>query len=128
MKIKRIGINSMGLSLIFFGLIMIISQFSQLGAFDLLIKLWPLILIFIGLEVIYINYRYGNSEDYSIKLDFWSVLIIMFILFTNIFLYGLMEIGLIDIIKKEIDHRNRSYDIGLNMEKTKYINWELIDS
>ncbi len=106
MKAKRVGTISMALVLIFFGIMLLMSQFMFISAIELFIKLWPAILIIIGLEVLY--YIYKNGEEIKIKYDVFSIFIVILILLTNIAIYGLMETGVMDLIKlnvqREIEH------------------------
>ncbi|OLS03468.1 LiaI-LiaF-like domain-containing protein [Tissierella creatinophila] len=107
MKTKRVGTLSMAFVLIFFGVILLISQVSKVSGVELFIKFWPVILIIIGLEVLY--YVYINGDDIKIKYDVFSIFIVIFILLINIGIYGLMEIGVIDLIKLEVQREIDNY-------------------
>lgn len=103
MKTRRVGVISMAIVLIGFGLLLFIAQFSQISAVELAIKFWPMILILIGLEILYFVYtNKKDEEDIIIKYDIFSMFIVMIILIVNIGLYGLMETGILDYIKLKV--------------------------
>ncbi len=101
MRNKRVGTISMGIVLIFFGILILISQINNLSAVDMFIKFWPGILILLGVEILY--YVYSNkSEETKIKYDGFSIFIVTTILIINMFIYGLMETGVMDLIKLKV--------------------------
>lgn len=108
MKTKRVGTISMALVLILFGVILLVSQVSKVSGVELFIRFWPAILIIIGLEVLY--YVYKNGEDVKIKYDVFSIFIVIFILLVNIGIYGLMETGVIDLIKLSVQREIEYYE------------------
>lgn len=105
---KSVGTISMGLVLIFFGVIMLIAQFSKISAVELFIKFWPFILILLGLEILFYSYKSG-TEAIKIKYDVFSIFIVTAILIVNMGLYGLMETGIMDLIKLKVDQEIEYY-------------------
>lgn len=103
MKNKRVGTISMGIVLIFFGVLMFVSQVSGFSAVEIFIKFWPGILIILGLEILYYVYT-NKSEETRIKYDGFSIFIVSIVLILNIFVYGLMETGIMDLIKLKVSH------------------------
>lgn len=101
MKNKRVGTISMGIVLIFFGILMFVSQVSSFSAVEIFIKFWPGILIILGLEILYYVYT-NKSEETRIKYDGFSIFIVSIVLILNIFVYGLMETGIMDLIKLKV--------------------------
>ncbi len=101
MKNKRVGTISMGIVLIFFGVLMFVSQVSGFSAVEIFIKFWPGILIILGLEILYYVYT-NKSEETRIKYDGFSIFIVSIVLILNIFVYGLMETGIMDLIKLKV--------------------------
>lgn len=101
MKNKRVGTISMGIVLIFFGVLMFVSQVSSFSAVEIFIKFWPGILIILGLEILYYVYT-NKSEETRIKYDGFSIFIVSIVLILNIFVYGLMETGIMDLIKLKV--------------------------
>ncbi|MFY9213348.1 MAG: LiaF transmembrane domain-containing protein [Tissierellaceae bacterium] len=121
MKTKRVGSISMALVLIAFGVVLLISQFSTLSAVELSVKLWPGILILLGLEILYCSYRrQKDKEDLIIKYDVFSIFIVTVILFVNVCLYGLMETGVLDLIKLRVSEETLRYEMQLQDEYKWY--------
>lgn len=87
MKQWRIGTLSMGVSLIFMGIVLLMSQFQGLKSFDYFMIWWPMIFILIGLEIIgYIYWQArrsanegGAGTDRVVKYDIFSIIFIGFI-------------------------------------------------
>lgn len=115
-KIKRVGTISMGIVLMAFGLVLFIGQFSQISALELSIKLWPAILILLGGELLYCGYRrQKDKDDVIIKYDVFSIFIVTTILVVNMAIYGLMETGIMDLIKLKV-----SQEIQYNQQYNRY--------
>lgn len=114
MRNKRVGTISMAIVLIGFGVLLFLAQINQLSAVELAMKLWPIVLILLGGEILWFSYK-GKNEDGDIKIryDIFSVFIVMIILFANISIYGLLEFGLMDSLKSEITSTTFNYDLPL---------------
>ena len=97
MKIKRVGTITLAIALIALGVLIFMSQINDTCTLDLALKLWPLVLIVLGLEILW--FRFMSKEDIAIKYDIFSIFLVFTILFTNLGLYALLEIGIIDKIK-----------------------------
>lgn len=109
MKNKRVGTISMGIVLIFFGVLIFVSQVNGSSAVEMFVKFWPGILILIGGEILY--YVYSNKgEETKIKYDIFSIFIVTTILMVNIFIYGLMETGIMDLIKLKVSEEIRYHE------------------
>jgi hypothetical protein len=72
MKKWRVGTLSMGLSLVLLGIILFLSQWSGLQAFDAFISWWPMIFVLLGLEII-VYLALGRKEDSRISYDILSL-------------------------------------------------------
>ncbi|WFA08744.1 hypothetical protein [Tissierella sp. Yu-01] len=101
MKTYRVGTITMAIILIALGTIIFISQISGVLAIDMIMKLWPLMLILLGLEILYFRYK-SKDDEVVIKYDVFSIFLVMFILFTNLVLYTLSEIGMIERLREYI--------------------------
>jgi hypothetical protein len=101
MKIKRVGTLTFGASLISLGILIFISQISDIYTLDLALKLWPLVLILLGVEILWYRFM-TKDDDVVIKYDILSIFLVFTILFTNLALYAMLEIGIIDKIKASI--------------------------
>ncbi len=75
MKIRRVGTLTMGLSLICAGVMFAIHLFIPgILTYYYIFRLWPLILILLGAEVLIANVR--NRED-KILYDGWAIFIMV---------------------------------------------------
>lgn len=118
MKIKRVGTISMGIVLIAFGVILFLSQVNKFSALNMVLKVWPVILILVGLEVLW--YRYASKDEgIVIKYDLFSIFIIFVILFVNIGIFTISESGLI--------HKLQSMFVSSNYDMDKAVNEYTID-
>lgn len=62
MKIKRVGSITCGLTFLAFGILFLLHSLFQMISLDLIFKLWPFILISMGVEMIISNIRSRNEE------------------------------------------------------------------
>ncbi len=97
MSKRRVGTISMAIVLIAFGILIFVAQINKVSAVQLVIKFWPAILFLLGGEILWFSYRY-KDEDAIIRYDIFSIFIVFTIVFINIILYGLIEVGIIDKI------------------------------
>lgn len=97
MKNKRVGTISMAIVLIALGVLIFMSQINKVSTLDIALKLWPAILILLGLEILY--YRFIYKEETIIKYDILSIFIVFAILITNLGLFAITEIGVLSKIK-----------------------------
>ncbi len=115
LKTKRVGTISMAIILIGFGVVIFVAQFSMLSAIEITIKLWPLILILIGTEILYyVCIQKKSTENIIIKYDLFSIFIVTIILVVNIGLYGLMETGVLDYFKLVVNNETLRYERNMN--------------
>lgn len=70
-KVRRVGTLTMGLSLIAAGVLLIASFFLPLDGIFFVLRFSPLILIFLGIEMLIANFK----KDVKIKYDFLSVIV-----------------------------------------------------
>lgn len=101
MKSRRVGTVSMGIVLIMFGLLLLLSRISAISAVELFIYFWPLIIIILGIEILYYVYK-NKDEQKIIRYDILSIFIVAIILIFNMAIYGLIETGVIDLIKYKV--------------------------
>ncbi|MDD2494812.1 MAG: hypothetical protein PHE29_06420 [Tissierellia bacterium] len=108
----------MAIVLIGFGILLLIAQFSKSSAVELAVKLWPGILILIGVEILYfVNERKNGSEDIIIKYDVFSIFIVTIIVIVNIGIYGLMETGILDYFKLVVSNETIRYERNIENYK-----------
>lgn len=73
MKIRRIGTITLGISLVAFGCLFLLRLFGLAISYEFILKLWPVIFIFLGCEILYFHFR---SRDAVFKYDFGSFFIL----------------------------------------------------
>lgn len=99
MRKWRVGTLSMGLTLIGFGVILFLSQWQGLGAFDSFIRWWPVVLVLLGLEIIV--YVYGSrKENEVIRYDWMSVLFVGVLMVGCLGFTMLTSLGLTNEVRK----------------------------
>lgn len=110
MKNKRVGTITMAVVLIVLGFLIFMSQINKSSTLNIALKLWPAILILLGMEILY--YRFIHKEDVIIKYDLFSIFMVFVILMTNLGLFAMAEAGVLSEIQV--------------MASTEYYNTELV--
>ncbi len=72
MKTKRVGMITMGVSLVLAGALLIYHVFQPNLDILLILKLTPIILVFLGLEILYYSFTYKEEK---LKYDFLSMFV-----------------------------------------------------
>ncbi|MDF2961291.1 MAG: lipoprotein [Paenibacillus sp.] len=72
MKKWRVGTLSMGISLVLLGVVLFISQWKGLQAFDTFITWWPVIFILLGLEIV-LYLSFSKKENSILSYDIMSL-------------------------------------------------------
>ena len=89
MKRWRVGSFSMGIILVALGVIMLVSLLTRIDILNIIITLWPVIMICLGVEILlHLFIQKGGDEDTKIKYDVLSILFIGFILIVSTFFYS----------------------------------------
>lgn len=52
-RTHRVGTITLGVSLIFFGILFMIKTFTNLLSYEFVLKFWPVIFIFLGFEILF---------------------------------------------------------------------------
>lgn len=75
----KVGTITLGISLIFFGILFITKTFTQILTYEFILKLWPVIFIVLGFEVL-ISYMTNQKERfvYDKGAVFLMILLSMF--------------------------------------------------
>lgn len=82
---KRVGTYTFGVMLIIIGISVIVMTFTKFDFFKYLLMLWPVILIGLGIEILYLN----SKSTIKVKIDFISIILMGIVLFfTAIFSLG----------------------------------------
>lgn len=73
MKIRRVGTITLGTSLVFFGCILLLRLFNVTVSYELILKLWPFIFIFLGIEILVSHF---SNREVQFKYDVGAILIL----------------------------------------------------
>lgn len=76
MRTRRVGTLTLGLTLITFGILFLFRIFSIFVDYTFILKLWPIVFIFLGMEIIVSYFREKNER---FTYDFASIGIIFFL-------------------------------------------------
>lgn len=74
MRTRRVGSITCGIVLILFGVLFVLHMIMPLFTFTFIFKLWPLILIFLGIEILISNFR--KTEE-NLKYDGAAIFLIL---------------------------------------------------
>lgn len=84
-KEKRVGTYTFGVMLIIIGISVLIMTFTKFDFFKYLLMLWPVVLIGLGIEILYLN----SKSNIKVKIDLISIILMGIVLFfTAIFSLG----------------------------------------
>ncbi len=80
MRVRRVGSVTCGILMIFFGILFMVHMFYPPLSLEVIMKLWPLILISLGGEMIASNIRQekegGDQEKEALKYDKGAILLV----------------------------------------------------
>lgn len=79
MKTKRVGSMTCGILLIVFGILFVIKIFVPMISYEVILRLWPIVLISLGIEILLSNRK--SSEDVIIKYDGGAIFITILLTF-----------------------------------------------
>lgn len=112
MRTWRVGTISMGLSLLFLGVVLLLSQFAGFSLTRIMISWWPIILIVLGAEILVYLFQY-RKETPLLKYDFLSIFFVGIIGMVGIGFALLSSIGLLDIIDDSFTREERTLDLPI---------------
>ena len=82
---RRVGTYTFGVMLIIIGISVLIMTFTKFDFFRYLLMIWPVVLIGLGVEILYLN----SKSSIKVKIDFVSIILMGIVLFfTAIFSLG----------------------------------------
>ena len=74
MRTRRVGTITCGIVLIVFGLLFLLHMFLPVISYSVIFRLWPLILIFLGVEIMLSNIK---ATEAALKYDVGAVLLVI---------------------------------------------------
>ena len=96
MRRWRVGSLSMGIILLAFGVLLLVSFFVKVNVINIILMLWPIVLICIGLEIV-LQLFLKRDEDIKIKYDVLSILFTSAILIVSTGIYAATSVmGMFD--------------------------------
>lgn len=75
MRTRRVGTITCGSILIIFGILFLTHMFYPALSLGFIMKLWPVILIALGLEMVIANMKYKSEEETVLKYDKGAIFI-----------------------------------------------------
>lgn len=88
MRTRRVGTITCGIVLIVFGLLFLLHMFLPVISYRFIFRLWPLILIFLGVEIMMSNIK---ATEAALKYDVGAVLLVILLALFS------MGMGLVEI-------------------------------
>ncbi len=77
-KTHRVGTITLGGMLVVFGLLFLLRIFVATLSFDIIFKLWPIIFIILGIEILIANFRNNETALVYDKTAFALIIILSF--------------------------------------------------
>lgn len=98
MRKWRVGTVSMGISLIFLGVLLMVGQFTDWDPITLTMSWWPFILIVLGIEVL-VYIALSKKEKPIVHYDFLSIFFIGVLGMVALGLYLMTSLGVVNEVK-----------------------------
>lgn len=119
----RVGTFSMGISLLFLGVFLLLSQFLQWEITTALKIWWPVILVVLGIEILLYLFTSKQEKPY-LSFDLFSIILVGIIGTAGIAVVFLQSTGLIAIVEDSINREEVTktlptfdYEIGDNIKR-----------
>ncbi len=103
----------MGVSLISLGIVLLISLMGGSNIADQLMSLWPIILVMIGGEILFLLFRDKEGQE-KVKYDVFSIIMIFIIFMFSMGIYSLSTTGLLKHLTAAVN--SRDYTVSISRE------------
>ena len=110
MRTWRVGTFSMGLSLLFLGVFLLLSQILDWNITTALKLWWPVILVVLGLEILVYLFLSKQEKPY-LNFDLFSIVIVGILGTAGIIMVFLQTSGFMDLIQDEIKREEITMDL-----------------
>lgn len=87
MRKWRVGTFSMGMLLIFMGVLLLIGRIKNVSSINIILNWWPIIIIILGIEIL-VHVYFSREDQPRVKYDVFSIFFIIFILIASLGIYG----------------------------------------
>ncbi|MCM3168888.1 LiaF transmembrane domain-containing protein [Peribacillus frigoritolerans] len=128
MRTWRVGTISMGISLVGLGLVLLVSQITDMNLTTILLSWWPLLFIILGAEILFYIY-FSRKESSFVKYDILSILFVGLLGTTGIVLILLTSSGLMDQVRAAVNSEEKTVNLpGFNQKAGKGIQRVVLDT
>lgn len=94
MKTRRVGTLTLGITLIVMGIAFLVQMLLPFITTSIIFRAWPLIFIFLGVEILFSNWKYADREFIYDKVGiFLTMILIFFAMFLAFFSYMIQYYG-----------------------------------
>ncbi|MFJ7679453.1 LiaF transmembrane domain-containing protein [Peribacillus sp. NPDC046944] len=127
MRTWRVGTVSMGVALIGLGVLLLLSQISDMSLTTILLSWWPLLFIILGGEILFYIY-YSRKESSFVKYDFISIIFVGLLGMLGIALLLLTSSGVMEQVTAAVKSEEKTVDLpGFNEKAGKEIQRVVLD-
>lgn len=110
MRTWRVGTVSMGISLLFLGIFLLLSKFIGLNLSNILMSWWPIILVVLGVEILLYLF-FSRSEKPLLKYDFLSIFFVGILGMVGIGFAIMSSVGLNDLVSDAISQEEQTLEL-----------------
>lgn len=110
MRQWRVGTFSMGLSLVFLGVFLLLTQFFDWEIVTVLKVWWPIILVILGMEILLYLFSSKQEKPY-LSFDLFSIIIVGIIGTAGISMVFLQTTGIMDILEQGLKREEVTKDL-----------------
>ncbi|MET3697693.1 hypothetical protein SAMN05877753_104435 [Bacillus oleivorans] len=110
MRTWRIGTFSMGASLLFLGVALLVSQFVDFDLTRILVSWWPFIFIVLGIEIFLYLWLQKSGKE-MLKYDVLSIFLIGILGMTGLAFTILSQIGVADSIEEMLSREQKTLEL-----------------
>ena len=110
MRTWRVGTFSMGVALLFLGMILLYSQFIDINLTQVMIAWWPMILVVLGLEILLYLFL-SRQEKPFLKYDLLSIFIVGLLGTVGIGFAILNSTGIVEKVAEVLDRKEQSFEL-----------------
>lgn len=93
MRTRRVGSITCGILMIFFGILFMVHMFYPPLSLEVIMKLWPLILIALGGEMLVSNVHRGEDKEEVLKYDKGAIFLVFLLTCFSVAM-GIVEYGM----------------------------------
>lgn len=104
----KVGSITLAVSLVIIGILMLVYNFNMLEAPGVIWKLWPLLLIGVGVE--YFVRKLLSKQDMDVQFHIPSILLIVLIILIGSVANMLYSVGVGDLIEGNVFNNRESYN------------------